>query len=157
MPRRPRNRAHATGRDSHNDLRARNAVNLRGRTRDRYQQPWSGGQDRRYDRGWRRSGWYADGQDNWHTGKRKDRSKSDKTGRMPHQLPKTRHDQWRSKSPEYENLRENKLDALLQNTADSGKWCIDLDRYVEHDPRELKGFSRNSKNKRAMRMHSYVT
>ena len=45
-----------------------------------------------------------------------------------------------SKSQKYENLRDDKLDALLSNTTDSGSWHIDFDPYVEHEPKEVKGW-----------------
>ena len=106
-------RATPTGRRSHDDLSARTADNMRGRAKDRYEQPWSGGKDRQRDRSGRHSWKEADDQGNWRSGKRKNRSKSD---RRPYQLPRTRDDQWRAPPLKYENNRDDRLDALIANT-----------------------------------------
>ena len=63
--------------------------------------------------------------------------RNQKVGRKPRQLPKTRGNQWSADSPQYENNRDDRLDALLTNATASGKLHIDFDPFICHDSAEL--------------------
>ena len=55
-------------------------------------------------------------------------------------MPRTRDDQWKSSPPKYENNRDEKLDALILNTTEKGRWCIDFDPFKNHVPLTMKGW-----------------
>ena len=53
-------------------------------------------------------------------------------------MPRTRDDQWRAPPLKYENNRDDRLDELIANTKEQGRWCVDFDPFRDHDPKVMK-------------------